>query len=91
LSLFGLGLTPCLLSFYSQLRNCIAAVSKDSTKFFEGNNKAAGTRARKHLQELKSLAQVCSTFRSVRVYTLVLLFFLVGILTPSQYDDDFLF
>lgn len=43
----------------SQLRNCIAAVNKDSTKFFEGNNKAAGTRARKHLQELKSLAQVC--------------------------------
>lgn len=42
----------------SQLRNCIAAVNKDSTKFFEGNNKAAGTRARKHLQELKSLAQV---------------------------------
>lgn len=41
-----------------QLRNCIAAVNKDSTKFFEGNNKAAGTRARKHLQELKSLAQV---------------------------------
>ncbi|GAB0491653.1 hypothetical protein MMPV_002907 [Pyropia vietnamensis] len=40
-----------------ELRNCIAAVNKDSTKFFEGNNKAAGTRARKHLQELKSLAQ----------------------------------
>lgn len=45
-------------SVASQLRNCIAAVNKDSTKFFEGNNKAAGTRARKHLQELKSLAQV---------------------------------
>lgn len=33
------------------------AVSKDSTKFFEKGNKAAGTRARKNLQELKKLAQ----------------------------------
>ncbi|KAK1858494.1 hypothetical protein I4F81_001095 [Pyropia yezoensis] len=40
-----------------ELRNCVAAVDKDATKFFEANNKAAGTRARKHLQQLKTLAQ----------------------------------
>lgn len=45
---------PCVF----QLRNCVAAVDKDATKFFEANNKAAGTRARKHLQQLKTLAQV---------------------------------
>lgn len=33
-------------------------MDKDATKFFEANNKAAGTRARKHLQQLKTLAQV---------------------------------
>jgi hypothetical protein len=32
-------------------------VGKDSSKFFEKGNKAAGTRARKNLQELKKLAQ----------------------------------
>jgi len=40
----------------------VAAVDKDATKFFEANNKAAGTRARKHLQQLKTLAQVCHQF-----------------------------
>ncbi|PXF43425.1 hypothetical protein BWQ96_06815 [Gracilariopsis chorda] len=40
-----------------QLKEVMDAVSKDSTKFFEKGNKAAGTRARKNLQELKKLAQ----------------------------------
>lgn len=39
------------------LKEVMDAVSKDSTKFFEKGNKAAGTRARKNLQELKKLAQ----------------------------------
>lgn len=39
------------------LKDVMDAVSKDSTKFFEKGNKAAGTRARKNLQELKKLAQ----------------------------------
>lgn len=32
-------------------------IELDANKFFNGGNKAAGTRARKHLQELKQLAQ----------------------------------
>lgn len=39
------------------LKEVMEAVSKDSSKFFEKGNKAAGTRARKNLQELKKLAQ----------------------------------
>lgn len=40
-----------------QLKEVMDSVSKDSQKFFEKGNKAAGTRARKNLQELKKLAQ----------------------------------
>ncbi len=41
----------------TNLKETMEAISKDSTKFFEKGNKAAGTRARKNLQELKKLAQ----------------------------------
>lgn len=42
---------------YSELARCVENIEKDASKFFVNGNKAAGTRARKHLQELKQLAQ----------------------------------
>lgn len=39
------------------LKDVMDQLSKDSSKFFDKGNKAAGTRARKNLQELKKLAQ----------------------------------
>lgn len=42
---------------YTQLARCVENIEKDASKFFVNGNKAAGTRARKHLQELKQLAQ----------------------------------
>lgn len=39
------------------LRETVDTVGDESGKFFTKNNKAAGTRARKSLQELKKLAQ----------------------------------
>jgi hypothetical protein len=39
------------------LKEIVDSIGKDSSKFFEKGNKAAGTRARKSLQELKKLAQ----------------------------------
>jgi hypothetical protein len=45
------------LAKLAELRECVDDVSKDSLKFFEKGNKAAGVRARKKLQTLKALAQ----------------------------------
>ncbi|PXF45619.1 hypothetical protein BWQ96_04624 [Gracilariopsis chorda] len=42
---------------YSELARCVENIERDASKFFVNGNKAAGTRARKHLQELKQLAQ----------------------------------
>lgn len=42
---------------YGELARCVENIEKDASKFFVNGNKAAGTRARKHLQELKQLAQ----------------------------------
>lgn len=42
---------------YSELARCVENIETDANKFFINGNKAAGTRARKHLQELKQLAQ----------------------------------
>lgn len=42
---------------FNELARCVEYIEKDASKFFVNGNKAAGTRARKHLQELKSLAQ----------------------------------
>lgn len=39
-----------------ELRACVEAVGRDAGKFFEKGNKAAGVRARKHLQECKRLS-----------------------------------
>lgn len=40
-----------------ELQRCVQNIERDANKFFVNGNKAAGTRARKHLQELKQLAQ----------------------------------
>ncbi|MFP4228110.1 MAG: histone H1 [Salinivenus sp.] len=41
---------------YSQLTDIIDGAEEDLMKFYEKGNKAAGTRARKSLMELKKLA-----------------------------------
>lgn len=40
-----------------QLKSLIADLEPEMEKFYEKGNKAAGTRARKQLQELKKIAQ----------------------------------
>ncbi len=40
-----------------QLNSLIAELEPDLEKFYEKDNKAAGTRARKKLQEIKKVAQ----------------------------------
>lgn len=40
-----------------QLKSLIADLETDMEKFYEKGNKAAGTRARKKLQDLKNIAQ----------------------------------
>ncbi|MEI7801997.1 MAG: histone H1 [Bacteroidota bacterium] len=44
-----------------EIRTFLNAAEEDFKKFYEKANNAAGTRARKHMQELKKLA---STIRS---------------------------
>jgi len=41
---------------YGQLTNLVEGAEEDLMKFYEKGNKAAGTRARKSLMELKKLA-----------------------------------
>lgn len=45
------------MSRFDDIKNVIAGFEKDMHKFYEKGNKAAGTRARKGLQELRKLAQ----------------------------------
>ncbi len=42
---------------YNKLKELIVSVEDDFSKFYEKNNKAAGTRVRGAMQELKNLAQ----------------------------------
>jgi predicted nucleic acid-binding Zn-ribbon protein len=42
---------------YEDLQNAVTAIQDDLRKFYEKDNKAAGTRARKGLQDLRNLAQ----------------------------------
>jgi len=42
---------------FSQLKELIDSFEKDFQKFYEKGNKAAGVRVRKHMQELRSIAQ----------------------------------
>ncbi|MGB5874883.1 MAG: histone H1 [Bacteroidota bacterium] len=40
-----------------ELKDLVASFEKDFVKFFEKGNKSAGTRVRKHMNELKRKAQ----------------------------------
>jgi len=42
---------------FEQLKSIIEQSSEDFQKFYEKNNKAAGTRIRKYMQDIKNLAQ----------------------------------
>lgn len=45
------------MSKYSQLKSFVEGLEDDFTKFYEKGNKAAGTRVRKAMQDLKKMAQ----------------------------------
>ncbi len=45
------------MSRFSDLKKFIDEQEKDFTQFYEKGNKAAGTRVRKAMQELKQMAQ----------------------------------
>lgn len=42
---------------FNELKALIASMEEDVTKFYDKDNKAAGVRVRKSLQEIKGLAQ----------------------------------
>lgn len=42
---------------FNELKALVANMEEDVTKFYEKDNKAAGVRVRKTLQEIKGLAQ----------------------------------
>ena len=42
---------------YTKLKELVASIEADSEKFFNNGNSAAGTRVRKGLQDIKTLAQ----------------------------------
>ena len=43
---------------FNDLKNFIAGLEEDAVKFYEKNNKAAGVRLRKGLQDIKTQTQV---------------------------------
>jgi flagellar biosynthesis/type III secretory pathway protein FliH len=45
------------MSRFDEVSSLVEDMEEDMNKFYEKGNKAAGTRARKSLQELKKLAQ----------------------------------
>lgn len=45
------------MSKFNELKSFVDQLEDDFSKFFEKNNKAAGTRVRKAMQDLKSMAQ----------------------------------
>ncbi len=45
------------MSRIEQVKNMVAELEDDMNKFYEKGNKAAGTRARKQLQDLKKVSQ----------------------------------
>ena len=45
------------MSRIDEVKNLVSELSEDLDKFYEKGNKAAGTRARKQLQDLKKLSQ----------------------------------
>jgi hypothetical protein len=45
------------MDLFNELSSVVAEANADATKFYEKGNKAAGTRLRKAMQEIKRLAQ----------------------------------
>jgi hypothetical protein len=45
------------MSRFTELRDLLNSFEKDFIKFYEKGNKSAGTRVRKHMNELKRKAQ----------------------------------
>lgn len=45
------------MSRFDEVKNMVTELEEDLDKFYEKGNKAAGTRARKQLQDLKKLSQ----------------------------------
>jgi hypothetical protein len=45
------------MELFNELKVLVASLEEDATKFYEKNNKAAGVRLRKGLQDIKSMAQ----------------------------------
>ncbi len=45
------------MSQFSDLKDAVDALEEDFSKFYDKGNKAAGTRVRKAMQELKARAQ----------------------------------
>jgi hypothetical protein len=45
------------MELYEQLKNLVATLEDDFSKFYEKGNKAAGTRVRKGCQDVKNLCQ----------------------------------
>lgn len=46
------------MSRIEEVKGLVSELEEDMEKFYEKGNKAAGTRARKQLQDLKKLSQV---------------------------------
>jgi hypothetical protein len=46
---------------FEELKNLIASLEEEAGKFYKNGNSAAGTRLRKGMQDLKSLAQAIRT------------------------------
>ncbi len=42
---------------FEQIKNLVMSLEADFVKFYDKNNQAAGTRVRKGMQDLKTLAQ----------------------------------
>jgi len=45
------------MEIFNKIKEIIAGLEEDVTKFYEKGNKAAGTRIRKEAQEIKKLVQ----------------------------------
>lgn len=45
------------MSKFEELKDFVSDLERDFTQFYDKNNKAAGTRVRKAMQDLKKLAQ----------------------------------
>ncbi|MGY4386396.1 hypothetical protein ACVWYN_003451 [Pedobacter sp. UYP24] len=46
---------------FTKLKELVASIEADATKFYNSGNGAAGTRVRKGMQDLKNLAQEIRT------------------------------